>query len=163
MDMSQYTSMFIEESRENLQNLNEHLLALESHPTNRETINEIFRVAHTLKGMSATMGFTEMSNLTHKMENILDLFRDGQIKINSEIITVLFQCLDMLSQIVEDISEGNLEGHDTKELVKKLNIFSEIQDEMAVTEALELEHPLSEDLALNEYEHTIIKRSEERR
>ena len=107
MDMSQYISMFLEESRENLQNLNDYLLALENQPNDRETIDQIFRVAHTLKGMSATMGFTEMSDLTHEMENILDMFRGGQLEITPEVITVLFQCLDMLSQMVEDISEGS--------------------------------------------------------
>lgn len=162
MDMSQYISMFLEESRENLQNLNDYLLALENQPNDRETIDQIFRVAHTLKGMSATMGFTEMSDLTHEMENILDMFRGGQLEITPEVITVLFQCLDMLSQMVEDISEGILEGHDTSELVKKLNMLSKAQEEVAPTATLATEQSRDAILELNDYEQTIIKNAQQR-
>ena len=96
------------------------------------------------EGMSATMGFTEMSDLTHEMENILDMFRGGQLEITPEVITVLFQCLDMLSQMVEDISEGILEGHDTSELVKKLNMLSKAQEEVVATATLATEQSRDE-------------------
>ncbi len=158
--MSQYITMFLEESRENLQSLNENLLELEKQPSNINTINEIFRVAHTLKGMAATMGFTGMSNLTHKMENILELFKSKQLNINSEIITLLFQCLDMLSMMVEDIEEGNVEEHDTSELVERLHMFSIVKDELAITST---ESTKLETMKFDDYEWTVIKNAKERK
>jgi two-component system chemotaxis sensor kinase CheA len=152
--------MFLEESRENLQSLNENLLELEKQPSNINTINEIFRVAHTLKGMAATMGFTGMSNLTHKMENILELFKSKQLNINSEIITLLFQCLDMLSMMVEDIEEGNVEEHDTSELVERLHMFSIVKDELAITST---ESTKLETMKFDDYEWTVIKNAKERK
>lgn len=159
MDMSKYITMFLEESRENLQNLNENLLELEKQPSNINTINEIFRVAHSLKGMSATMGFTEMSNLTHKMENILELFKSKQLNINSEIITLLFQCLDMLSMMVEDIEEGKAEGHDTSDLVERLHMFSIVKDEIAISST---QTNTLETMKFDDYEWTVIKNAKER-
>lgn len=154
MDTSQYITMFLEESRENLQSLNENLLELEKQPSNINTIGEIFRVAHTLKGMAATMGFTEMSNLTHKMENILELFKSKELDINTEIITLLFQCLDMLSIMVEDIEEGNIEGHDISDLVEKLHMFSIAKDEVAISS---IQSNTMEKMKFDDYEWTVIK------
>ena len=71
MGMSQYLEVFIDECREHIQALNENLLQLENEPENLSIVNEIFRSAHTLKGMSATMGYEDMANLTHQMENVL--------------------------------------------------------------------------------------------
>ena len=82
MDTNQYMEMFLEESREHLQSLNECLLVLEQNPEDSSVLNEIFRSAHTIKGMSATMGFTEIAELTHEMENVLDLLRKEQLKAN---------------------------------------------------------------------------------
>lgn len=157
MDTSQYITIFLEESRENLQNLNEQLLLLEKNPSSSEMIDEIFRVAHTLKGMAATMGFKEMSNLTHKMENILDLFRSGKLKVNSDVITVLFECLDMLSLMIEDIADGKSGEHDTRDLIEKLHKFSTGEDEVAATTATDKLQERKEDIELNEYDKTIIK------
>ena len=70
MDVSQYLDVFIDESKEHLQNLNTQILDLEQEPGNMDTINEIFRAAHTLKGMAGTMGYKRMQNLTHDMENV---------------------------------------------------------------------------------------------
>ena len=75
LDISQYLSIFVEEAREHLQIMNEVMLKLERDPSNLESINEIFRVAHTIKGMSGTMGFHNMANLTHEMENLLQAAR----------------------------------------------------------------------------------------
>ena len=107
MDTSQYMSMFLEESMDNLQTLNESLLQLEQEPDNIDKLNEIFRVAHTIKGMAATMGFTKMAELTHKMEDVLSKFRDGELKVTQKVVTVLFKCLDTLETMVNNISEGN--------------------------------------------------------
>jgi len=120
MDMSQYLQLFIEESKEHLQNLNANLLGLEKSPDDLITLNEIFRVAHTLKGMAGTMGFVKMSTLTHDMENVLQEIRSGKIKCNSQIIDVLFQCLDILESYVNSIIETGSEGERTNNEVLKL-------------------------------------------
>ncbi len=108
MEVSQYMEMFIEESQEHLQVLNKCLLDLENDPSNIHLLDEIFRSAHTIKGMSATMGFSSIAELTHEMENILDLLRNEKLKATSNIIDILFQCVDMLGQLIENTdSDGD--------------------------------------------------------
>lgn len=122
MDMGQYLEIFIEESKENLQNMNQSLLDLENNYQDKNILNDIFRVAHTLKGMSSTMGFNRVASLTHEMENVLQSLRNGEISICEKIIDTLFECLDVLEEYINEISgngdEGNLES---AHLVKKLN------------------------------------------
>ena len=103
MDTSQYLSMFLDESMDNLQTLNEALLNLEQNPNDIEMLNQIFRVAHTIKGMAATMGFTAMAELTHKMEDVLSNFREGKLEVRENVVTVLFHCLDNLETMVNNI------------------------------------------------------------
>lgn len=121
MDVNQYMGMFLEESREHLQTLNRCLLDLEHDPRNLSVLDEIFRSAHTIKGMSATMGFTSIAELTHEMENILDLLRKEQLKANSAIVDTLFKCLDKLEQLVESVAEQTDTAIDIKPLVATLN------------------------------------------
>lgn len=109
MDINQYLEIFIEEAQEHLQNLNQNLLGLENSPNDNDVLNEIFRSAHTLKGMAGTMGFNAIMNLTHEMENILDEVRNGRLTINSGILDVLFECLDFLEGSVNHISETGKE------------------------------------------------------
>ena len=99
METNQYMEMFLDESREHLQSLNDGLLSLENDPEDLSVLNEIFRNAHTLKGMSATMGYTKTAELTHDMENLLDMLRKEQLKVSPEIIDVIFKCLDTLQEI----------------------------------------------------------------
>ena len=96
MDVSQYLEVFIEESKEHLQALNEHLLILEKEPENENTINEIFRAAHSLKGMAGTMGYKRMQKLTHDMENVFQEIRSGKMKVRPELTDCLFEGLDAL-------------------------------------------------------------------
>lgn len=118
MDMSQYLDIFVEESREHLQELNTSLLELENNPDNTQILNEIFRVAHTLKGMAGTMGFTHMTNLTHSMEDVLDGLRNNRIQISSDVVDILFKCLDALESYVENVSTTGSEGdEDYSEIV----------------------------------------------
>lgn len=124
MDMNQYMTMFLEEAREHLQTLNSSLLDLENDPSNISVLDEIFRSAHTIKGMSATMGFTVMAELTHEMENVLDLLRKGTIPATHEILDVLFQCVDTLEQLVDNVSVGDAESVDSTELVKTLKALA---------------------------------------
>lgn len=120
MDVSQYLSMFLEESMENLSKLNDSLLELEQKPDNLEVVNEIFRVSHTIKGMSATMGYMKMSELTHKMEDVLSKFRDGTLKVNRDVVTLLFKCLDTLESMINNISDGNNDEMDIEAIVVDL-------------------------------------------
>jgi two-component system, chemotaxis family, sensor kinase CheA len=101
IDLSQYLDMFADEAREHLQALNQSLLGFEKEPTNLELVNTMFRSAHTLKGMSATMGFNEVAELTHKMENLLSPIRQGETAATGEIVDLLFRCLDALQEMVE--------------------------------------------------------------
>lgn len=120
MDINQYMGMFLEESREHLQTLNSCLLDLENDPDNLSVLDEIFRSAHTIKGMSATMGFTAIAELTHEMENILDMLRKGQLTANHDIIDTVFKCVDTLEQLVESVATNSDSGVDSKGLISKL-------------------------------------------
>ena len=124
MDVSQYLSMFIEESKEHLQSLNEQLLILEKEPDNNETINEIFRAAHSLKGMSGTMGYKKMQRLTHEMEDVFSEIRNGKVQVNAGLVDLLFQCLDELGKYLDNIIATSDEGSESNEqLPELLNAF----------------------------------------
>ena len=124
MDVSQYLEIFIDESNEHLQNLSDGIMILEKEPDNSDTINEIFRAAHSLKCMAGTMGYKRMQNLTHDMENVFSEVRNGNIKVDSRMVDVLFQCLDALEQYVNNIQETSDEGTDDNEpIIKALNSF----------------------------------------
>ncbi len=122
MDVSQYLEIFLDETNEHITNLNTRIMELESDPENMDTINEIFRAAHSLKGMAGTMGFKRMQTLTHDMENVFSEVRNGAIKVNSEIIDVLFQCLDALEEYKDNIQNSADEGtNDNEPIIKMLN------------------------------------------
>ncbi len=122
MDVSQYLEIFLDETNEHLQNLNTQILALEQDPENMDTINEIFRAAHSLKGMAGTMGYKRMQTLTHDMENVFSEVRNGNIKVKADMIDVLFQCLDALEEYNTNIRESSDEGtNDNGALIKRLN------------------------------------------
>lgn len=124
MDVSQYLEIFIDESNEHLQTLSDELMVLEKEPENKETINEIFRAAHSLKGMAGTMGYKRMQNLTHNMENVFSEIRNDKMKVNSKLVDVLFQCLDALESYVDNIRNTQDEGTDDNEpIIKELNDF----------------------------------------
>jgi len=110
MDMKQYLDIFIDEAKEHLQSLNQCMLEMEKKPDDTDIINEIFRSAHTLKGMSATMGFNKMSKLTHGMEDVLQSLRNNEIKANSKMLDALFKCLDVLENYMDNIASNGAEG-----------------------------------------------------
>ena len=121
LDVSQYMSIFVEEAREHLQSMNDVLLELERNPQDLDHINEIFRVAHTIKGMAGTMGFQHMANLTHDMENVLSEVRSQNLELTGDIIDVLFECFDALDSNVNAVIETGNESSDThEELIDKL-------------------------------------------
>ncbi|GAB6988934.1 chemotaxis protein CheA [Paenibacillus pini] len=120
MDMNQYLSMFIDESNDHLQSLNENMLLLESNPNDLSIVQIIFRSAHTLKGMAATMGYEDLASLTHQMENVLDLVRNEKLAMQDFIFDTLFKGLDILESMVEDITQGGEGKADVSGLVTQL-------------------------------------------
>lgn len=124
MDVSQYLEIFIDESEEHLQTLSDCIMVLEKEPDNKDTINEVFRAAHSLKGMAGTMGFKRMQHLTHDMENVFQEVRSEHIKVTSGMIDLLFKCLDALEGYVDNIKSTSDEGtEDNEVIIKELNDF----------------------------------------
>ena len=125
METNQYMEMFLDESHEHLQSLNEGLLSLEENSEDVSVVNDIFRNAHTLKGMSATMGYNKIAELTHEMEDVLDLIRKEQLKLDEDIIDTLFKCWDSLEQMINSVADGESEDVvDVSDLVAKLSAIS---------------------------------------
>ena len=122
MDVSQYLEIFIDETKEHLQTLSDQLMILEQEPENMDTINEIFRAAHSLKGMAGTMGYKRMQRLTHDMENVFQEIRSGNMKVQPELIDVLFRGLDALEAYLAEILESGNEGtEENEEIINTLN------------------------------------------
>ena len=124
MDVSQYLDVFIDETAEHMQNLSDCIMSLENDPDDKDTINEIFRAAHSLKGMAGTMGFKRMQHLTHDMEDMFQEVRNDNIKVTSEMIDILFECLDAIEGYADNIKATSDEGtEDNQILIDKLNAF----------------------------------------
>lgn len=168
MDVSQYLDMFIEESKEHLQACSEQLLALENDPDDLAIVNEVFRAAHTLKGMSATMGYEDIADLTHKMENVLDAIRNSKINVTTEILDVVFEAVDDLELMVQDIESGGDGKKDVSKLVDTLNRIEAGQpldlaedSVSATTEEALIEVVTSTGVQYDEFELTVISQSAE--
>ncbi|WP_232697052.1 chemotaxis protein CheA [Brevibacillus daliensis] len=180
MDMNQYLDMFIEESREHLQAINSNLLTLEDDPHDISVVNEIFRSAHTLKGMAATMGFEDLASLTHETENVLDLIRNQKLTITSEIMDVIFKSVDAMEEMVQSIMEGGNGVLDVSQLVEVLRTivsgdFEQAVQESAAASAVALSNETSEEIVhsegtqesvtrnyeLDDYAITIMRQSKE--
>ncbi|MFU2015234.1 chemotaxis protein CheW [Peribacillus butanolivorans] len=167
MDMNQYLEVFIEESKEHLQTCSEQLLVLEKNPEDLSIVNEIFRSAHTLKGMSATMGYEDLANLTHKMENVLDAIRNSQIILTPELFDVIFLAVDDLEAIVMSIAEGGDGKRDVMNVVHQLQliekgespVFSSIAETAAASTVHEKEEVTSGEY--DEFELTVLQQSKE--
>jgi two-component system chemotaxis sensor kinase CheA len=126
-DMSRYKDMFISEATEYLQNLNKSLLELEKAPENLELLNEIFRLAHTMKGMAATMGYQKITTMAHQMEDLLDVLRKQEAKVTPEIIEVLFKALDVLDPLLQEVASGEDRKVDITEMTVKLKMVLEMK------------------------------------
>ncbi|MEK5184401.1 chemotaxis protein CheA [Solibacillus sp. FSL W7-1324] len=177
MELNQYLEMFIEESKEHLQACSEHLLELEKNPEDLTIVGEIFRSAHTLKGMAATMGFEDLADLTHKMENILDAIRNDKIKVNAEILDVVFESVDHLEEMVFNIADGGDGKRNVQATVEKLKRIEAGEPATAPSEeslagqeiaaamvANELEQPVETaelKLSYDDFEKTVILQSSE--
>ena len=166
MDTNQYLEVFIDESKEHLQSCNDNLLALEQSPHDLAIVNEIFRNAHTLKGMSATMGFEDLADLTHKMENVLDAIRNEKITVTPEILDVVFESVDHLEAMIDNIANGGDGKRDVTATVAKLKHIENGEPINGVdipSEELSVNEQASSDQALHydEFELTVIQQSHE--
>ncbi len=133
MDTSQYLDIFLDESKEHLQNLSDQIMELEQNPENMDTINEIFRAAHSLKGMAGTMGYKRMQTLTHDMENVFSEVRNGTFKVQPGMIDILFKSLDALEEYVNNIQQTTEEGtNDNQDLIDALNSIMKNNGELKV-------------------------------
>lgn len=161
MEVNQYLEMFIEESKEHLQACSEHLLELEKNPDDLAIVGEIFRSAHTLKGMSATMGFEDLADLTHKMENVLDAIRNEKIHVTPEILDVVFESVDHLEEMVMDIANGGDGKRDVSSTVaqlKRIELGEEVIPEVVATVAAPVVESV---LEYDSFEQTVITQSAE--
>lgn len=167
MDMSQYLDIFMEESKEHLQSMNDILMQLENSPSNIDLLNEIFRIAHTLKGMSGTMGFANIASLTHEMENILDAIRNEKISITTNVIDMLFECFDELEKYISQIEKDGREGENTSQfIIEKLKALMDRKEmdgeKETLHEAKYLKKEENIDIVLNRYTADIVKKAIEK-
>ncbi|MGE5397862.1 MAG: chemotaxis protein CheW [Chitinophagales bacterium] len=177
MDMSQYLDVFLEESKEHLGNLNQRLLELEKSPGDIPSLNEIFRAAHTLKGMSSTMGFESMADFTHHMENVLAELKEGNILVNTSVVDTLFQCLDRLQAMVDSIQKGesiHMDNNDIIQVLEKIRT-GEYRGQTALAASLDSSLPETVEIeetgvaggidslmVFNDYDLTVIREATER-
>ncbi|MTH52764.1 chemotaxis protein CheA [Bacillus mangrovi] len=158
MEMSQYLEIFIEESKEHLQACNEKLMELEKNPGDLTIVNDIFRSAHTLKGMSATMGYEDLASLTHQMENVLDAIRNEKNMVTPDLLDAVFASLDLLEDIVFSIADGGDGKKDVTGVVARLKAIEEGKNEAAA--AVESAVPPQQSLgAYDDFQKTIIRQS----
>ncbi|MCP3031215.1 chemotaxis protein CheA [Halobacillus sp. A1] len=160
MDTNQYLEIFIDESNEHLQSINDQLLELEKNPNDLAIVGEIFRSAHTLKGMSATMGYQDLSNLTHKMENVLDGVRNDQIQVDSDMLDIVFDSVDDLEAMVLDISKGGNGARDVSRVVDLLQAV-ELGHVLKDREEQEDHSGNSDDIQLDEFTRAVLEQSAE--
>lgn len=163
-DMAQYLDVFLEESKEHLGNLNQQLLELEKNPGNLAALNEIFRAAHTLKGMSSTMGYEDLADLTHHMEDVLSDLKEGLLQANSEVVDILFQCLDRAQLIIDQIENNGTADYNNQDLIRALSnikgghYITHTQGEAANAESTEVQ-ALSQSFSFdfNDYDLTVLR------
>ncbi|TKI71748.1 chemotaxis protein CheA [Lysinibacillus mangiferihumi] len=161
MEVNQYLEMFIEESKEHLQACSEHLLELEKNPDDLAIVGEIFRSAHTLKGMSATMGFEDLADLTHKMENVLDAIRNEKIHVSPEILDIVFESVDHLEEMVMDIANGGDGKRDVSSTVAQLKRIESGEEALPEVVATVATPEVPSVLEYDGFEQTVITQSAE--
>ena len=169
MDVSQYLEIFLDETKEHLQSLSDQLMVLENEPENEATINEIFRAAHSLKGMSGTMGYKRMQKLTHNMESVFSEVRTGKLKVTGQLIDILFQALDALEGYQNAIQQTSDEGTNDNEpiidaLLKILDgsAGTEKEKKIIVENKSDAEVPVEapNDNKLNKWREIVLQKSE---
>ncbi|MGP4105642.1 chemotaxis protein CheW [Virgibacillus sp. L01] len=160
MDTDQYIEVFLDESSEHLQAINDHILNLEKNPEDLTIVSEIFRSAHTLKGMSATMEFKDIASLTHKMENVLDKIRNSELEVNEEVIDISFLALESLEEMVGSISEGGNGKKDVTDLVARLE---QMENGTTHVDSLKDKETINSNtnIKLDEYQTTVVSQAKE--
>ena len=162
MDMSQYLGAFLDETDDNLQRLDDLLLALEKDMVDMDVINEIFRAAHTLKGMAGTMGFTQMMGLTHAMEDRLDEARKGTRPLTEADMNLLFTGLDNLQAMADSIRGGGNDAHiDVSEMVAQLRNKAPMPAASAPAAPAQAEAPASGGTAVSSQDAEWVKKANE--
>jgi len=164
VEMNQYLSIFIDEANDHLQSLNESMLKLEQSPEDISIVQIIFRSAHTLKGMSATMGFEDLASLTHEMENVLDLVRNSKLTMNGMIFDTLFKCLDALDGMVQDVVGGGTGKAEVGDLVETLKAivrgdFSGASGAKAAADSSSDKPIVATELLLDQFQLSILEQS----
>lgn len=165
METADYLDVFIDESNEHIKVLYDQLMQLENNAQDSGIIDEIFRAAHTLKGMSATMGYSDLANLTHRMENIFDGIKYDRITVNTVMLDVMFKAVDHLNEMMEDISSG---GKGEKNIGQVVSLLGSIENGEQVTafpennKAKEDVSKLGPGFALDEFELSILNEAIER-
>lgn len=167
MDTTQYLDVFIDESNEHIEVLYKKLLELEKDPTEKAIIEEIFRAAHTLKGMSATMGYNDLAKLTHTLENVFDAIRYDRVQVQSEMIDLLVETVDHLNAMVEDIAGGGNGSQDITDVANQLEAIEKgdaivSPEKKEVKQELVSAHNISVFTKLDEFELSILNESSER-
>src|SRR5690625_2495217 len=167
METNQYLEVFIDESKENLQIVNDQLLELEKNPDELSIVDEMFRAAHTLKGMSATMGYDDLAELTHKMENVFDSIRNKVVVIDTTVMDVLFDSVQSLEEMIFDIESGGDGKKDVNLIVKQLkqiekgeSIDVSISNDQEVAQPVNASLPSDTSIVLNEFEWTVINQAQ---
>lgn len=160
MDFNDFLELFIEESKEHLQSINDELLKLEAEPDNPAIVNEIFRSAHTLKGMAGSMGYEDLASLTHEMENVLDLVRNSKLSITSEMMDIIFSCVDLIEKMIDSIEQGGDGKEDVADVVRQLTIIHSPSKFQAVSTSAGQESAAAvaeaEDLEIDQYQLSVI-------
>jgi two-component system chemotaxis sensor kinase CheA len=160
VETSEYKDMFIEEAREHLSTLNQALLDFEKNPKNKDALNQIFRAAHTLKGMSATMNYEKIQKLAHKTEDTLDLIRNNKLEIDAGVIDLIFKCFDGMEKMVEDIAARDMTEFDIVGLVEQLEKQMKQTSEMEESKSVETPKPLKQQQKMDE-QLTLDKKHEQ--
>lgn len=164
MDTSQYLTMFVDESMENVETLYDQLLELENNPTDKSIIEQIFRAAHTLKGMSATMNYSQLADLTHTVENVFDAIRYDRITVQADIMDYLLETVDYMNEMVEDIANG---GDGARDVSRLVGILKEIEQGEFVGESASEDTSTTEvaatttDIHLDEFQLAILSESKD--
>ncbi|KHF38392.1 chemotaxis protein CheA [Halalkalibacter okhensis] len=162
---AEYLDVFLDESQEHLQAINDNLLRLEQAPRDLSIVGEVFRSAHTLKGMAATMGFEDLAHLTHNMENVLDLIRNEKLDAESTVLDVVFMAVDDLEAMVTDIASGGDGKRDVREVVSQLEQIEKGEtlpttvNEIGTTDVRSTTSELVEEY--DEFESTVLEQSME--
>ncbi len=157
MDTNQFLDTFLEEAADHLESLSDGLLQLEKHPRDKDTLNEIFRVSHTLKGMAATMGFIGIAELVHEMESLLDGIRKEKLKVHADLIDLLFECLDRLQVFITNIDKkGPKQDMDNSSLIKRLH---KLQGKESVAKKYTGKDGAHQDIKMDDHEVFVINKA----